>query len=69
MRPEHWLSQHRCKGHAHNVQIRTTPALISRERTTAQIGGDASADRNWGQSLSVIGTPSRGSLIRLERQS
>jgi hypothetical protein len=39
MRPEHWLSQHQCKGHAQNVQILTTPALISRERTTAQIGG------------------------------
>jgi hypothetical protein len=30
-------------------------------------GGDSRADRNWRQSLSVIGPPSRGSLIRLER--
>jgi hypothetical protein len=38
IRPQHWLSQHQGKGHAQNVQIRTPPALISRERTTAQIG-------------------------------
>jgi hypothetical protein len=35
MPPEHWLSQHQRKGHAQNIQIRTTPALISRGRTTA----------------------------------
>ena len=38
MRPEHRLSQHQGKGHAQNVRMRTTPILISHERTTVQIG-------------------------------
>jgi hypothetical protein len=37
--PGHRLSQHQCKGRAQNAQIRTAPALISRERTSAQNGG------------------------------